>query len=182
MISSKFDPFNDRLSRDIRNDLSKAFAEALAKRTMAPAEAVAAGYRASGIAQGYEAYISDRLLRYRESFRTISDHNTKDAFTQALVLWDIGLFFEVHEILEHAWLKAQGAKKTILQAMIRAAGFYIKNEYGYKESAAKMAARAVDALEKNRQAVPAGFDLDLLLSKLKTLDPIPPKLSSPSRN
>jgi len=94
---------------------------------------------------------------------------------KALILWNLGLFFEVHEILEQAWHGARGAEKEILQALIRAAGFYIKGEYGYFEAGAKMAARAVAALEKNRQDC-AGFELNTLLESLRKLDPIPPKI------
>ncbi|MCG2822268.1 MAG: DUF309 domain-containing protein, partial [Desulfobulbaceae bacterium] len=94
---------------------------------------------------------------------------------KALVLWDLELFFEVHEILEQAWHGAHGAEKEILQAMIRAAGFYIKGEYGYFEAGAKMAARAVATLEKNRREC-IGFDVDTLVESLRGLDPIPPKL------
>ena len=60
--------------------------------------------------------------------------------------------------------------------MIRAAGFYIKGEYGYFEAGAKMAGRAVAALEKNRQGC-TGFEVDTLLQSLRNLDPVPPKLS-----
>ena len=66
-------------------------------------------------------------------------------------LWDLGLHFEVHEILEHAWHRAQGEEKLLLQAMIRAAGVYIKGDYGYFEAAAKLAARALPVLEAHKQ-------------------------------
>lgn len=61
--------------------------------------------------------------------------------------------------------------------MIRAAGMYIKlydqqNERG----ARKMAGKAADALEENREALPENLPLDLLLMKLRNLDPSPPLL------
>jgi len=175
MTTPRFEPFQDRLSRDIRNELSAALPLALARNDLTPVRDVAGRYLQQGLAAPYIAYIEARLAGYAKALALIARTEAKDALTKALVLWDLGLFFEVHEILEQAWRGAQGAEKKVLQALIRAAGFYIKGEYGYFEAGAKMAGRAVAALEKNRQAC-AGFDLDTLLESLRNLDPIPPKL------
>lgn len=175
MTIPRFEPFQDRLSRDIRNELSAALPLALAKNDLAPVRAVAERYLQQGLAAPYVAYIEARLAGYAKALAMIARTGVEGALARALVFWDLGLFFEVHEILEQAWHGAQGAEKELLQAMIRAAGFYIKGEYGYFEAGAKMAARAVTALEKNRQAC-TGFALDTLLESLRNLDPIPPKL------
>lgn len=175
MPTPRFEPFQDRLSRDIRNELSAALPSALAHNDLAPVRAVAERYRQQELASPYVAYIEARLAGYAKALALIARTGAEDALAKALVLWDLGLFFEVHEILEQAWRGAQGAEKELLQAMIRAAGFYIKGEYGYFEAGAKMAGRAVAALEKNRAAC-AGFDLDRLLESLRNLDPVPPKL------
>jgi hypothetical protein len=175
MTPPRFEPFQDRLSRDIRNELSAALPLALARNDLAPVRAVAERYLRQGLAAPYVAYIEARLAGYAEALAIITRTGAKDALAKALVLWDLGLFFEVHEILEQVWHGAQGTEKELLQAMIRAAGFYIKGEYGYFEAGARMAGRAVAALEKNRQAC-AGFDLDRLLESLRNLDPVPPKL------
>lgn len=175
MATQLFEPFQDRLSRDIRNDLSEALLPALNQKTLAPVRAVAQGYLQKGLAAPYVAYIETRLEKYAAALETLARIGREDALTRGLVLWDLELFFEVHEVLEHAWLAAKGAEKEILQALIRAAGFYIKGEFGYVTGGAKMAARAVTALEKNRQAC-TGFDLDILLQSLRNLDPVPPKL------
>lgn len=175
MTSPRFEPFQDRLSRDIRNELSAALPLALAIKDLAPVRAVADRYLQHNLPAPYVAYIEARLAGYAKALTIIADTDAENALARALVLWDLGLFFEVHEILEQAWRGAQGAEKEMLQAMIRAAGFYIKGEYGYFEAGAKMAGRAVAGLEKNRQDC-TGFDLDTLLESLRNLDPIPPKL------
>lgn len=175
MTTPYFEPFQDRLSRDIRNELSAALPPALAQNDLTPVRAVAARYLQQGLAAPYVAYIEARLAGYTKALGMIARTEAKGALARALVLWDLGLFFEVHEILEQAWHGVQGAEKEILQAMIRAAGFYIKGEYGYCEAGAKMAGRAVAALEKNRQSC-TGFDLDTLLESLRNLDPVPPRL------
>ena len=61
-----------------------------------------------------------------------------DYLAIAVILWDLDLFFEVHEILEPPWIKAQGDRKLLLQALIRAAGVYINLELGYTDRAAKI--------------------------------------------
>jgi hypothetical protein len=176
MHPPRFEPFADRLSRDIRNQLSAALPQALAQMELAPVRSVAAHYLQQELAAPYVAYIEARLTGYAKAIAIIARRGSTDAMDRALVFWYLGLFFEVHEILERAWHGAHGAEKEILQAMIRAAGFYIKGEYGYFEAGAKMAGRAVAALEKNRQDC-TGFDVDTLLRSLRNLDPVPPKLS-----
>jgi len=175
MTPPRFEPFQDRLSRDIRNELSAALPLALAHNDLTPVQAVAKRYLQQDLAAPYATYIEARLTAYAKALAIIARAEATDALAKALVFWDLGLFFEVHEILEQAWHGAHGAEKEILQAMIRAAGFYIKGEYGYFEAGAKMAGRAVTALEKNRQ-ICTGFALDTLLESLRNLDPIPPKL------
>ncbi|MBU4228927.1 MAG: DUF309 domain-containing protein [Proteobacteria bacterium] len=175
MSSPRFEPFQDRLSRDIRNELSAALPLALARNDLAQVRTVAARYLHQGLAAPYAAYIEARLAGYAKALAMIARTKAGTPLAKALVLWDLELFFEVHEILEQAWHEAHGAKKEILQAMIRAAGFYIKGEYGYFEAGAKMAARAVATLEKNRREC-IGFDVDTLVESLRGLDPIPPKL------
>ena len=181
MTHPRFEPFQDRLSRDIRNELSAALPLALAHNDLSPVQAVAARYLQQDLATPYVAYIEMRLAGYAKALAIIARTDAADVLTRALVFWDLGLFFEVHEILEQAWHGAHGAEKEILQAMIRAAGFYIKGEYGYAEAGAKMADRAVKALEKNRHGC-TGFELDRLLESLRKLNPIPPKLLRQDRS
>jgi len=175
MTPPRFEPFQDRLSRDIRNELSAALPQALSQNDLAPVQAVAARYLQQSLATPYVDYVETRLAGYAQALEIIARTGAEDALARALVFWDLGLFFEVHEILEQAWHGTQGAEKEILQALIRAAGFYIKGEYGYLEAGAKMAGRAIAALEKNRQAC-TGFALDTLLESLRKRDPVPPKL------
>ena len=170
-----FEPFQDRLSRDIRNGLSNALSQALAEGDMHPVEAMAQSLLAEDLNRCYCDYIQGRLERYCLGFAEIQ-RGGKDPFWQGLVLWDLQLFFEVHEVLEHAWYHAQGNRKLLLQAMIRAAGVYIKLEYGYSRQAAKMAEKAVEVLEKNVDVLRAYFAPEELLLALRTLSPAPPVL------
>jgi len=86
------------------------------------------------------------------------------------------IFFEVHEQLEQAWREVSGDEKRILQAMIRAAGVYIKLEYGYGAAARKMAGRALPVLEEQTTFLACYFQPEKLLRSLR--DPVlpPPRL------
>lgn len=176
MKEKKFEPFMDRLSRDIRNDLSESLVAVLKEKSLAPAQAVADAFLSRELAPCYQAYINDRIERYGQALEKIASSSNTDALWQGLVLWDMGLFFEVHEILEHAWLGAEGKEKKLLQAMIRAAGVYIKLEHGYDAPAVKIASKAVPVLKENRDRLAAYTDPGLLLQALERLDRQPPLL------
>lgn len=172
-----FDPFQDRTSRDIRNSLSSALAQAIAGGNYTAVEDMAASLLIghSGQQQPYRSYIESRLVRYRRALAAITE-GSADPLWQGLILWDLQLFFEMHEVLEHAWYHAEGNRKLLLQAMIRAAGVYVKLEFGYNRQAAKMAAKAVDFLALNADMLRQYFEPEKLLDALKTLEPKPPSL------
>jgi hypothetical protein len=176
-----FDPFSDRLCRTIRNDLSEALMRSLLYLDLTPAQEVADQYITVDLQPVYRQYIDQRLESYRRVVQFIDRNHIEDTFRRALVLWDEELFFEVHEILEKAWLNSSGNTKLILQAMIRAAGMYVQLDRGNAKGAASMAAQAVAVLEANRGEVPDVFDIDLLLTRLKDVDPVPPKLVTEKR-
>jgi predicted metal-dependent hydrolase len=99
---------------------------------------------------------------------------------QGLILWDLQLFFEVHEVLEHAWHGAEGGRRRLLQALIRAAGVYIKLEFGQSRQAAGLAEKACAGLEENRDALREYFAPEELIAALRSLNPTPPALLSGS--
>ncbi len=170
-----FQPFQDRLSRDIRNGLSRALSRALAEGDMAPVEILASSLLCRNLGSCYCNYIKSRLERYRQAFAQIRA-GKDDPLRHGLILWNLQLFFEVHEVLEHAWLHAQGRRKLLLQAMIRAAGVYIKLEYGYRRQAAKMAAKAGVVLEEEIDVLRGYFEPEELLAALRDLSSEPPTL------
>ncbi|MBU0482934.1 MAG: DUF309 domain-containing protein [Proteobacteria bacterium] len=177
MDKKSFDPFEDRLSRDIRNNLSNALMVALTELDLRPVREKAETYLSSNPESIYRDYIKDRLARYDQALAKIKQDKINEPFFRALVLWDQELFFEVHELLETLWLSATGAEKEILQAMIRAAGMYIHLAHGNRQGAQKMADKALKAFAKNRDKIPPFPGFNLLLAKLEELDPTPPRLS-----
>ena len=167
MADPMFDPFNDRLSRDIRNDLSESLLTCLRERRLLPARAVADRYLACHPAPVYAAYIQDRLERYGRFLAGVADDET-DPLRLGFALWDLGLHFEVHEVLEQAWLRAAGEDKALFQALIRAAGVMIKRECGLSAAAAKMAAKARPVLERHRARLAACTAVAALLRMLES--------------
>lgn len=176
MPADIFDPFEDRLSRDIRNGLSSVFMQTLEKEDMGPVKKAGETFLRMDIAHFYHEYIHDRLFRYEKCLQEIVKRRSGNVIFIALILWDQELFFEVHELLEEAWHKATGNNRKVLQGLIRAAGVYVHLPRGNTRGAEKMAAKARQALCEYRQDVPEFVNLDKLFHSLDTLDVHPPKL------
>lgn len=172
----KFDPFSDRLSRDIRNALSTSLVQCLELNSIQPAEDTAESFRIKTLADAYAEYVATRLDLYRKAIDGIGE-GPEEPVTRSMVLWNLGLFFEVHEVLEHAWYEAKDDYKLILQALIRAAGVYIKLEYGYREQAERLAAKALVVLEEHKDTLQTWFMPEPLLTALREISPVPPTLS-----
>lgn len=173
--SAKFDPFRDRLSRDIRNDLSRSFGQSLADGRLSAVEERCAHLLKGNLDRCYRAYVESRIEQYRRGFDRIRKCG-RDPLLQGLVLWDLRLFFEMHEILEHAWRRSAGDRKKLLQSLIRAAGVYIKLEHGYHRQAARMAEKACAVLERNTGVLRGYFAPEELIASLRSLNPVPPVL------
>ena len=171
----RFNPFEDRLSRDVRNDLSETIIEVLESQSLTAAETVADGYRHRNLDAPHIDYIDDRLTRYGQALERLKTDS--NLLNRAAVLWDLRLFFEVHEILEPAWMEAGGDEKRLLQALIRAAGAYINLELGYGERARKISAKALPVLEELGEELTDSIDVQALITALKTLPLEPPLLS-----
>ena len=174
-----FDPFHNRLCRDIRNALSISFIQALRQENMSPVVAVIEKFKAKSPAPFMTDYMDNRLMRYYEVmddmiFRKIA---TADTYGVACSIWNRRLFFEFHEWLEHAWHSAAGIEKRVLQALIRAAGAYLLLEAGRKTGAKRLAAKAANALKETRNSVPEAFDVSLLIDKLTAFDSTPPRFA-----
>lgn len=171
----RFNPFTDRLSRDIRNNLSSALLTCLAEGTVQSAVTVADQFLATEPEPIYVDYITERLRRYRKAIDRISG-KIADPFLRSFILWDLELFFEMHEVLEHDWYHAEGDTKLLMQALIRAAGVYIKLECQLIPQARKIAAKALPILEQQRDVLEGYFPPDLLIAALRSGTPISPKL------
>jgi len=177
-IMPDFDPFNDRLARDIRNALSETMVENLPTLDFNPIQQCADKFVAEKISPAHRAYIDHRLLRYQQVSAILRERKETDPFRQALVLWDAKLFFEVHEIMETLWKKSEGDEKSAYQAMFRAAGTYVHLEQGNEKAARSMAGKAIQGLTTYADALPSTINLTQLIAALKQLAPDPPSLTN----
>jgi hypothetical protein len=138
-----FDPFNSRLARDIRNSLSKSFIQALAEKDISLYQRCGAGYMQQKLEPGYAEYIETRLAKYENAYAIIEQKNLREVLQQALIFWDNGLYFEMHELLEPAWKEAEGDRRKALQGLIRAAGMKIHAQSNNMKAALSMGAKAM---------------------------------------
>jgi len=176
----RFDPFNNRLCRNVRNALCEGFKDALKDRALQPVNRTANFFLNGNLAAVVRDYIEKRMPAYEGVLADLRDCPADDPLDIAPRIFNRRLFFETHEYLEPFWLAAEGDEKSLLQALIRAAGTYVHLEQGNRSAARRIAAKALQGIEQHRQRLTPHFDPQLLIDKLRSLDPDPPRLS-PSR-
>ena len=177
MIEPKrFDPFNDRLCRNVRNALSEGFKSSLEQKDLQPVLRIAGFFLDQHPPASVRSYIESRLVAYEKVLGKILGRRTDQPLEIAMVIWDHRLFFETHEYLETFWMKAAGDEKALLQALIRAAGTYVHLDQGNLVGARRISAKAIPVIEEKQALLAGCADVKLLLRKLKALDPDPPKL------
>jgi hypothetical protein len=175
-VPEAFDPFSDRLSRDIRNSLSDAFVTSLKQKDAGYCQDLSQKWFEKGPAPVYKEYIRDRIRRYDLALQHIRHSQIADARVQAVILWNHGLFFEVHDILENIWHKTQGEEHQAIKGLIKAAGVYVHLEYNRLDSAERLAGKAVRLIRKHANCLGFISNLKVLIGALMTCDPLPPKL------
>ncbi len=171
----RFDPFGNRASRDIRNTLSEAFVAAWQGAGVDYA-AVADRLRRRHSQPVYRAYIARRLEAYRaaaDDRRNLDDPSLLD---EVIVLWNRGLFFEVHELLESHWHGARGVRREVLQTLIQAAAVYVHREADREPAAARLGRRVSARLNRLKPHLKAIANLYALARALVTPQSRPPIL------
>jgi len=78
---------------------------------------------------------------------TILMENLPEEFLLGVALFNEGKFFECHEVWEAVWLKAQGAEREFLHAMIQTAAALHHVQRENLKGARSVGARAVGKLE-----------------------------------
>lgn len=175
MESEHFDPFNDRLCRNVRNALSESLPEVIRQKDIAPARRIAGIFLADSPPGRASVYIHRRLAAYQAVLDTLAAGPCETPIGVAFAIWRKGLFFETHEYLESFWMAARGSQKALLQALIRAAGADVHREQGNRKAARRIAGKAIPELEKQRDRLARYTDPDHLIDKLQRLAPDPPR-------
>ena len=174
----KFDPFNNRLSRDIRNTLSEAFMAALSRMEPSAYRDEADIWRAKNPPEIYLEYIQDRLQRFDRVFEQIKADHLDEPLLQSLVIWNSGLFFEFHDHLEGIWIRSTGDERQALKGLIKAAGVYIHHEFNHQQAVKSLSTKSYNLIRQYAYCLGFIKNLDALLQKLRALDPDPPKLEN----
>ena len=179
---NEFDPFNDRLSRDIRNTLSEAFINSLSRGEPSDYLVAAEKWLTEKLTAGCIAYIKDRLYRYDHVLEKIIASRLDDALLQSLVLWNNGLFFEFHEHLERIWHRTSGDEYQAFKGMIKAAGVYIHLEHHRQQAAESLSIKSLELIRQYSHCLAFISNLDVLIRGLEMLTPVSPKLENPVLN
>lgn len=172
----RFDPFTDRTARDIRNSLSEAFIAALAAKDHEPYLNIVQKWRERNVSSLYADYIDDRLWRYENVFDAVQTGGIDDPLQQALVIWNQRLFFEFHDHLETLWKAATGDQRETLKGLIKAAGVYIHLEQEHRQASRSLAMKSHKLLRKHTHCLAFIANYEILLDKLASGDPVPPRL------
>jgi predicted metal-dependent hydrolase len=171
-----FDPYKDRLARDIRNSLSSALVEELTGNTAGLLSTVADEWIAMAPGLKYKTYIESRLALYHRAIDQIRARHVLDIRYQAIYLWNLDLFFEMHELLETLWQKAHEPERSALKGWIQAAGVYIHFKRGKVDAARGLARRAEMYLREGRSYLGFISNLDQLIEALSDPTDVAPKL------
>ena len=91
-MSLQFEPFQDRLSRDIRNDLAAAMGAMLEQQDIGPVQKVADRYLDRALAPWYREYIVDRLQRYRSVLEVLRHRTGRQLLAGTGALGPAALF------------------------------------------------------------------------------------------
>ena len=180
MQARTFDPFNDRPSRDLRNSLSEEFVDVVLRNDIQAFRLLCEHWAAVGLEGVYREYLDDRLSRYRRAFEQFEQGDVRAPLRQAMILWNVGLYFEVHEILETIWHPAEEPLRSAIKGLIQAAGVHVHLLWGHQSAAEKLARKAHKHLSANRQGAAFIANLNELLNHLESVGPEPPVLYWPT--
>ncbi len=172
VMENLFDPFENRADRDVRNILGSAFISMLHQNRQDPVtNAVAAldKENISGRARKYIKYRCDCYERVWHGITSWPADRAGDMYAVAGLLWDEQLFFECHEWLEQDFRRVQGREKQLLQALIRTAGTFELLAYGRVRAAVSVAQKALAVLEASPSLIPAVFDIQPKILRLKAV-------------
>lgn len=175
-MPQSFDPFTDRTSRDIRNSLSTALVAQLTGRGGPSVEEVGRQWQSRTDQKAHLDYISRCFDVYAGVVDRIAAEEVAGARRQAVILWNAGLFFEVHEIIETIWLEVEADERLALKGFIQAAGAYVHSLRGKPEPAERLARKAARNITASSEHLGFIANLDQLLAHLEHPATPPPRL------
>lgn len=171
-----FDPFGDRTARDIRNTLSSALIAELSGAEPQALDALSRQWLSQVSAPVHRDYILCRQALYRRIVERASAAHIADPRQQAVLLWNAGLFFELHELLETIWREVAPLERTALKGLIQAAAVYVHLGRGKSDAAGRLAVKARLNLQTGASRLAFIANLESLLLALDSPRMPPPVL------
>jgi uncharacterized protein len=162
-----FDPFRDRMSRDIRNSLTSAFVSEITGKDPGAVCEITKFWLSITLKPVYLNYIEEMKSRYAQALEMIHGTGCADIRLQAVLLWNSGLFFEMHELLEMLFTKTAGLERIALKGLIQAAGVYVHANRANQTAAKGLALRARNHLMAGKKHLRFITNLDQLIENLK---------------
>ena len=159
-----FDPYGDQLARNIHNNLSSALVKEITGQAIDSLSKAADAWRAKAPAPVYQTYIANRLGLYRQAIDEIKACQATDIRHQAILLWNRGLFFEMHELLETIWIHSREPDRSALKGWIQAAGVYVLLQRGKVAAARSLAQKAARHLRNGRSCLGFIANLDVFIA------------------
>ena len=141
-----------------------------------------------GAEREHEALLRSRARRATEALAghppIAADPSLDEALAAAVTLFDAGLHFEVHELLEPYWVRAEGREREALQGLIQIAVGYQHLANGNLQGARSL---LIDGTRRLRAGNVPALDLSTFVAAVAdtiprlTEDPPPPAPPFPRR-
>lgn len=164
---NKFDPFADRLSRDIRNTLSRAMVRALQQGDRDYFMSRCRAWLRQNLPVTHRTYIVNRQRVFEHLFRPLGAGQGTGPLGLAATLWNAGLFFEVHEVVEDVWHTASGPRRQALKGLVQAAGSYVHHGAGRTAVAVRLGRKAAANLRSSTPALGEISNIEELIRHLE---------------
>jgi hypothetical protein len=161
-----FDPFGCRRDRDIRNRLCDALMAAIDQDRPEPLEQVRTAFHGRLPTTAAAAYVDGRHARYRTAFEEMGQLDAAAVLSRFAVLWNLGLFFECHALLEVVWQAAEGGQREAYKGLIQAAGAMLLWRYTRRQAAFRLAAKASRRIQRHAGRLTAINNLGQLTAGL----------------
>ena len=174
---SDFDPFADRLSRDIRNTLSHAMVRALQQGDRDYFMNRCRDWLRRNLPDTHRAYIENRCRAFERLLQSRFAGQDTSPLALAAGLWNAGFFFEVHEVVEDVWHTATGPRRQALKGLVQAAGSYVHHEAGRTAAAVRLGRKAAANLRSSAAALGEISNTEELIRHLEKGDPEAPRLA-----
>jgi predicted metal-dependent hydrolase len=141
-------------------------------------EETAKKWLAVALPPAHRIYIQDRMVRYRAVVKEMQRQEIGGEVHRSLLLWNHGLLFETHELLEAVWQAAAGERREALKGLIQAAGAFVHAAHGNRPAASRLGLRAQTHLKAHGRHLAGISNLQELIRALSCPAPVPPQLVS----